>query len=148
MQPPHPPRWRPWTTLAALGLQAPLIQAQTPPAPSPGSTGTALPGTGGDLFSEAFFLKLGFSFMIGLALGFALKIAFKIALAVIGLILLADLLRSDVGIVEVNWSGLEVHYDGWSTWLSAHAGAFFDFIADNLSSAASFLAGLALGLKL
>lgn len=32
-----------------------------------------------DLFSSGFFLRLGFSFIVGLAVGFALKIAFTIS---------------------------------------------------------------------
>lgn len=148
MQPPHHPTRHPWPALTALGLQPTLVNAQTPPHLPPEPTGASLPGNASDLFSEAFFLKLGFSFMVGLALGFALKLAFKIALAVTGLILLALFGLQYLGIVEVNWTGLEGHYDGWSTWFGAHAGAFFDFIADNLSSAASFLTGLAIGLKL
>lgn len=98
-------------------------------------------------FTESFFLTLGFSFMIGLAMGFALKVAFKIALFIIGLLLLGVFGLQYAGLVDVDWSGLEVHYDGWMDWLSAVAGVFFGFVGDNLTSATSFLAGLALGLK-
>ncbi|MBK1721082.1 hypothetical protein CKO23_02295 [Thiocystis violacea] len=103
---------------------------------------------GGALFSEYFFLKLGFSFMVGLAMGFALKIAFKIALLVIGLILLALFGLQISGVIDVNWGGMEVHYDGWADWVGASASTFFGFVGDNLTSAASFFAGLAVGLKL
>jgi uncharacterized membrane protein (Fun14 family) len=100
------------------------------------------------LFNETFFLKLGFSFMVGLALGFALKVAFKVVLLVAGLILLGVFALQYAGILAVNWSGLEVHYNGWVDWFGANAGAFFDFIGSNLTSAASFMAGLVMGLKL
>ena len=107
------------------------------------------PGTdGGTLFSEYFFLKLGFSFMVGLAMGFALKVAFKIALLVVGLVLLALFGLQLAGIVQVDWSGMELRYDGWADWLGASASRFFGFVGDNLTSAASFFAGLAVGLKL
>ncbi|MBK1719648.1 FUN14 domain-containing protein [Thiocystis violacea] len=125
-----------------LSLAFALVQASTlKAAEAPPTT------SDGALFSELFFLKLGFSFMIGLAMGFALKVAFKIALFVIGLILLATFALQFAGLLDVNWSGLEVHYDGWADWMGAGAGVFFGFVGDNLTSAASFLAGLALGLK-
>lgn len=100
------------------------------------------------LFNETFFLKLGFSFMVGLALGFALKVAFKVVLLVAGLILLGVFALQYAGILDVNWSGLEVHYNGWVDWFVANAGAFFDFIGGNLTSAASFMTGLVMGLRL
>lgn len=115
----------------------------TPPAEAPSS----LPGSAGELFSEAFFLKLGFSFMIGLAMGFALKVAFKIAILAVGLILLALFAMQYNGLIDVNWAGLEPHYDSFAHGLSMTAAAFLDFAGDNLTSAVSFFAGLATGLR-
>ena len=132
-----------WLPPLSLWMLSGTSRAAPPPVPAD----TGPPGDAGGLFSEAFFLKLGFSFMIGLAMGFALKVAFKIALFVMGLILLALFLLQYQGVIDVDWSGFEVHYDTWIDWLSAHAGVFFGFVGDNLTSAASFLAGLALGLK-
>lgn len=108
----------------------------------------ATPSAGGAIFGETFFLQMGFSFMVGLAMGFALKVAFKIALLVIGLILLALFALQMAGIIHVDWGGMEMHYDGWTDGIGAAAGAFFDFAAENLTSAASFFGGLAVGLKL
>jgi uncharacterized membrane protein (Fun14 family) len=99
------------------------------------------------IFNSSFFLTLGFSFMIGLAMGFALKIAFKIALLIIGIIVLGLFGLQYAGLVDVNWIGLEGQYDGWAAWLSAAGGSFLDFASNHLSGGASFLAGLALGLK-
>lgn len=127
----------PWAWPTAL----PAV-ASTPEQPAP-----SLSNNAGEIFTELFFLKLGFSFMIGLALGFALKVAFKIALLVMGLILLGIFGLQYAGLVAVDWSGFEVHYDGWIAWLGASAGVFFGFVGDNLTSAASFLAGFALGLR-
>jgi uncharacterized membrane protein (Fun14 family) len=120
-----------------------------PQIPAPGSPADALPAAEpADLFSAGFFLSLGFSFVVGLAIGFALKAAFKIALAVGGLLLIALFSLQYSGIIDVNWSGMQTHYDGFADWLTAYAGALKDFMADNLSSAASFTAGLLLGLRL
>ena len=100
------------------------------------------------LLNEVFFLKLGFSFMVGLAVGYALKVAFKIALIVIGVILLGVFGLQYAGVAHVDWSGVEVHYNGLAGWLSAHGGVFLDFIGNNLSNSVAFLAGLGLGLRL
>jgi uncharacterized membrane protein (Fun14 family) len=110
--------------------------------------GGAPPTGDGGLFSSGFFLTLGFSFIVGLAVGFALKIAFKIAIMVGGLFLVGLFGLQYAGIVEVNWTGMEAHYDGVAAGLGAYAGSLKDFMADNLSSAASFTAGLLTGLKL
>lgn len=133
---------------AACALPAVATPTYAPPAPPPPEQVPSEIGAhAGSLFTEAFFLKLGFSFMVGLAMGYALKIAFKIALIVMGILLLVLFGLQYEGIINVNWSGIEVHYDSWVDWLSANAGIFFGFVGDNLTSAASFLAGLALGLK-
>lgn len=135
-----------WLPALSVWIFSTVVRA-APAVAQPVPANAELPGDAGGLFSEAFFLKLGFSFMIGLAMGFALKVAFKIALLVMGLILLALFLLQYHGVIDVDWSGFEVHYDTWIDWLGAHAGVFFGFVGDNLTSAASFLAGLALGFK-
>jgi uncharacterized membrane protein (Fun14 family) len=117
-------------------------------APPPAPPVEAIPPHTGDLFSTGLFLKLGFSFVVGLAVGFALKVAFKIALVVGGLLLITLFGLQYSGVIEVNWSGMESNYDSFVDWLAAYAGALRDFMAGNLSSAASFTAGLLLGLRL
>lgn len=100
------------------------------------------------LFDESFFLKLGFSFVVGLAIGYALKFAFKIVLALVGLFMVGLFALQYAGIAHVDWSGMEVRYDTWAAWLSVNGPAFLDFIGNNLSSTASFVTGLAMGLKI
>lgn len=111
---------------------------------------TPLNGTSelGSTLDQAFFLQLGFSFMVGLAAGFALKIAFKIALLMIGVILVGVFALQYAGLAEVDWSGVELQYDTGADWVGTQGEALLDFIGRNLPSAGSFLAGLALGLKL
>lgn len=101
-----------------------------------------------DLFSSGFLFRLGFSFIVGLAVGYALKVAFKVALVVGGLLLVLLFSLQYSSIVEVNWAGMESNYDGLVGWLAAYSTALKDFMAENLSSAASFTAGLLLGLRL
>ncbi len=141
-------RWIPALALAPTTLFGGVTHTAAPvqlvPAP-PTSPVTDF----GSLFNEAFFLKLGFSFMVGLAVGYALKVAFKITLLVIGLMLIGIFALQYSGIAPpIDWSGMEVHYDTWAGWLSVNGPAFLDFIGHNLSSSASFIAGLALGLKI
>lgn len=139
-------RWTPTlllppTTLGTMASAA--VQAQ-PPHPA-----SQIPVTDfGALFNEAFFLKLGFSFIVGLAVGYALKFTFKIVLAMIGLFLIGLFALQYAGMAHVDWSGMEVRYDTWAAWLSVNGPAFLDFIGSNLSNTASFLAGLAMGLKI
>jgi len=128
-----------WGSLVA-GLPLSALRA--------GPADVVAPEDAGSLFSEAFFLRLGFSFIVGLAAGFALKVAFKVALVVIGILLVGIFALQYAGLAEVDWSSVELQYDSGADWLGTQGGALVDFMGRNLPSAASFLAGLALGLKL
>lgn len=141
--PERPSRRRLRTLLAALALAAlrPARGADAEPQAIP-ATDTA------SLLNEAFFLRLGFSFVVGVAAGFALKVAFKIALLVMGVVLVGVFALQYAGVAEVDWSGVELQYDTGADWVGTQGGALLDFMGRNLPSAASFLAGLALGLKL
>ena len=55
--------------LASAGTRA---DTAAPPPLGPDFAAAPPPVDAGGLFNEAFFLKLGFSFMVGLAVGFAL----------------------------------------------------------------------------
>ncbi len=143
------PAWM-LTALASLSLPATAahLRSSVPDLPEPDYP--VYPDHFGNthgLFNENLFLTVGFSFMIGLAMGFALKLAFKIALIVISLTLLGIFGLQSMGLVDINWSGLEMHYDGWIAGLHALGETFFGFIGENVASVASFLAGLTLGLK-
>ena len=121
---------------------------QLPPAEFPGPAASPATPESGDLFSPGFFLELGFSFVVGLAVGYALKVAFKIALVVGGVLLVALFGLQHAGLIDVNWTGMETGYDGIVGWLTAYAGALKEFMADHLTSAASFTAGLVIGLRI
>jgi uncharacterized membrane protein (Fun14 family) len=118
-----------------------LGPATTQAAPEPAPDG-------GELWSSGFFLQLGFSFIVGLAVGFALKIALKIALVAGGALLIVLFGLQYAGLIDVNWAGMESNYDGLADWLSAYAQGLKAFMAKNLSSTASFGTGLLVGLRL
>ena len=134
--------------LAALLAAAPLGAQQDPPpapfAPPP----AAVPLQDDGLFASGFFLQMGFSFIVGLAVGFALKIAFKIALVVGGVLLVALFALQYAGLIDINWVEMESSYNGFAAWLGAYAGGLKDFMADHLSNTASFLGGLVVGVRL
>lgn len=130
----------------ALGFTAALPRALYA-QPQPPQVPLAAPQEE-NLFTSGFFLKLGFSFIVGLAVGYALKVAFKIALVVGGLLLVLLFGLQHGGVIEINWAGMESNYDSFVDWLAAYASGLKDFMADNLSNAASFTTGLLLGLRL
>lgn len=142
VQPPGRTFWGRLTLLTLTAANTAPLRAGAPSIP----LGT--PTDPGSLFSEALFLRLGFSFIVGLATGFALKLAFKLALVVIGIILIGLFTLQYAGLAEVDWFNLGLRYDAGADWLGTQAGPLLDFMGRNLPSAASFLAGLALGLKL
>jgi len=144
--PPPPPFGSPQGEPIPSGPLGPAYPNTPPPSSEPAAS--VVPAVDSDLFSTGFFLQLGFSFIVGLAVGFALKIAFKIALVVGGIILIALFALQYVDLININWTGMESNYDNFVGWLSAYAGGLKDFMADNLSSTASFTGGLLVGLKL
>lgn len=105
------------------------------------------PPVASDLLSPGALLGLGFSFVAGLAIGYALKVAFKVALLVGGLLLILLFALQYSDLVEVNWAGIAAGYDGLVGSFSAYGGALRGFMAKNLPNAASFTAGLLLGLR-
>jgi uncharacterized membrane protein (Fun14 family) len=130
-------------TLASVAIAAStVVQGADPEAAI-----DAVPDAG-SFFNEALFLRLGFSFIVGLAAGFALKIAFKVALVVMGVMLVGIFALQYAGLAEVDWTNVGLQYDSGADWVGSQGGALLDFMGSNLPSAASFVAGLALGLKL
>jgi len=101
-----------------------------------------------DFLSPGTLLGLGFSFVAGLAIGYALKVAFKIALLAGGLLFILIFALQYGGLIEVNWAGVETGYEGLVGFVGAYGGALKGFMAENLPNAASFSAGLLLGLRL
>jgi uncharacterized membrane protein (Fun14 family) len=129
------------------------VDILAPPAPEsalpfPPQAPERWPAADAAFFSPENLLSLGFSFIVGLAVGFAFKIAFKIALVGGGLLLVALFGLQHAGLIGINWVGMEAGYDSFAAWFGAYAGGLKDFMSHHLSNAASFTAGLVLGLKL
>lgn len=96
---------------------------------------------------STLLMKLGFSFLIGFSIGYALAFFFKLTALFIGIIALSLFGLQYVGLIEVNWNGMEDAYNRFLLWLQPHVGSFKDFITSNLSSSAMAAAGLFVGLR-
>lgn len=92
-------------------------------------------------------LQLGFSFVAGFSIGYALAFFLKLTLAFVGGLLAVLFGLQYVGLVEVNWLGIEAYYDSATAWLRPHAGSFREFIVRNGPSAGMAGLGLMLGLR-
>ena len=90
---------------------------------------------------------MGFSFFVGFAIGFAVKTFLKIAFFLAGTILLILFTLQYNGMIEVNWAGFEVAYNGIIAWVTPHLGGLKSFATANLSSASMASLGLFLGLR-
>lgn len=145
-----PAHGRPPTESFPANLGADILAPPATESPLPFPPDGVARGQGADpaLFSPEHLLNLGFSFIVGLAVGFAFKIAFKIALVGGGLLLIALFALQQAGFIGINWSGMEAGYDSFAAWFGAYAGGLQDFMSKNLSNAASFTAGILLGLKI
>lgn len=96
----------------------------------------------------ALLTGMSLSFVVGVALGYALKVAVKIALVVAGVFLIALFAMEHYGVVRVDWPGMELAYDGASSWLIAFGSVVLATAKAHLANAAALTAGIALGLRL
>lgn len=93
------------------------------------------------------FLKLGFSFFIGVAVGYALRTFFKFGLVAVGAIALAIFGLSYMGLLEVDWVAIESRYDALALRLREEISSLAGFAKGSLPSAALGGLGLFAGLK-
>jgi len=99
-----------------------------------------------EAWSPAVF-RLGFSFFVGFCIAYALRAFLKIALIGAGVILLALFGLQYAGVIDVDWAGMERHYDAAMNWVKAQATSFHDFVTGYLPSSASAAGGLFMGFR-
>jgi len=99
-----------------------------------------------DDLSPAIF-TLGFSFMVAFAIGYAVRTFVKISLIAIGAFLLALFGLDYAGVITINMTALEGHYDSFTAFLSREFESFRSFITGYLPSTASGAAGLVFGFR-
>lgn len=92
-------------------------------------------------------MKLGFSFVIGFCIGYALAVFMKLTAFVAGAVVLVLFGLQYVGVIEVNWHGLEGYYNAFIVWLQPRVDGFRAFVSSNLPSVGTAAMGLLVGLK-
>ena len=96
------------------------------------------------VLSPAIF-QMGFGFFIGFAIAFALRTFIKISLVALGIFALALFGLEYIGLLSVQWGAIADRYDSFSAWLSAQTESFSAFITGQIPSAATAIAGFAIG---
>ena len=90
---------------------------------------------------------LGFSFFVGFAIGAAVRAFLKMAIIVIGVMLLLLFGLQYAGVIAVDWSVMEGHYDRIVEWLKNETSGFKAFIQGALPSSAMAATGLFFGFR-
>lgn len=127
-----------------------LVPVDPPAGPSaaPPAAEEAPPAEEGlmDRISPAVF-RLGFSFLVGFAIAYALRTFVRISLVAAGLLVLALFGLQYFGVIDVNWTAMEGHFDRARDWLAANTRTFGDFVTGQLPSAGSAVAGFVVGVR-
>jgi uncharacterized membrane protein (Fun14 family) len=144
------PATPPQTTAAPQGSNTFQAQSFMPSTPLVGET-QELKNMADDLLHirdwSAFLMKLGFSFVVGFSIGYAAAGFLRLTVFILGSIFLLLFALQYIGLIHVNWGGMEGFYDSFILWLKPHIGSFKDFITGNMSSSVLASAGLWMGFK-
>lgn len=127
---------------AAPGAR-PLVQSM-PAQDDPGGESAA--DQGSSEWSGPVF-RLGFSFFVGFCIAYALRSFLKLALVAIGLGLLMLLGLQYWGVIDVDFTALQQHYQTVAAWIARQTASLRGFITGYLPSSASGALGLAAGFK-
>jgi len=91
--------------------------------------------------------RLGFGFFAGFCVAYALRTFLKISLVAVGLVLLALFGLQYAGLIQVDWSATQGHYDRAAEWLGSQASTLRAFVTGYLPSSASGALGLVVGFR-
>jgi len=94
-----------------------------------------------------FFMKGGFSFIIGFAVGYAVRTFLKMSLLIAGVVSLAVFGLSYAGLVDVDWSTISGLFDDAMARVREEAGHFKTFVTGSLPSASFAAVGLLFGFR-
>jgi uncharacterized membrane protein (Fun14 family) len=149
----------------------PAAPPTVPPTPTPGVVPSFLPRTdesptptGGQVDADAdaetdaqtawqlgdwspAVTRLGFSFVAGFAIAYALRAFLKFALIGLGVVLLALIGLQSAGAIDVDWAAIAGRWDAVADWLARQVASLGQFVQGYLPSAASAVAGLAIGFR-
>jgi uncharacterized membrane protein (Fun14 family) len=136
----------------AAAPRSPLANMLAPANP-PSTSGSASPSAepssrdwSADDWSVVLF-PLGFSFVVGFAMGFAARQFLRITMVTAGIALLGLFGLQYAGLIEVNWSSIEGHYDAAFAWIATQTEGFREFVTGQIPSATSAAAGLWVGFR-
>jgi uncharacterized membrane protein (Fun14 family) len=124
-----------------LPSQQPTTHTDRPAAAQTATGDDAL-----DAWSPAVF-RAGFGFFVGFAIAYAMRAFVKVSLVVAGLMLLALFGLQYAGIIDVNWTAMEQHYDAIAAWLGQQTESFMRFVTGYIPSSAAALGGLIVGFR-
>lgn len=114
-----------------------------------GAGATTLAGLGAwmnDMMSPAL-ARGGASFMGGFLIGWAIRRTVKLAAIVAGLLLTLLAAVKMTGIVDLDWTAIEVNISHSLTWAQGKASGFKEVLAGYLPSAGAGGAGIYLGFR-
>jgi len=109
------------------------LTESSPPSPSPS-----------DVRSSALF-RLGLSYAGGFLIGWLFRKSLKLALLAAGAVTLVVAGGKYFGVFDLDWTAIEAHTAQSLAWLKGELGAFKDFLAGYLPSAAIAFVGLFTG---
>lgn len=89
--------------------------------------------------------KVGFGFFLGFAMGYALRMFFKISLLAVGVIALGVVGLQYAGMIDVDWSAMQGHYETIADWARGQFTNLRGFISGQIPSSASAGFGLMVG---
>ncbi len=96
---------------------------------------------------QAGLFKVGFGFFVGFAAGHALRFFFRGTLILVGIVAIALLALQYSGMVTIDWHAMQGHFDSITAWLNAQTASFQHFVAGEVPSGASLIAGIGVGFK-
>lgn len=139
LPPPGPPPGAPGVTELVGRASVPQTEPQTEPQPAESERAI-------DAWSPVMF-RWGFSFFVGFCIAYALRTFFKVSAVAIGLVLLVLFGLSYAGVVRVDWTAMQGHYDSLTHHLAGQWSSLRGFVTGSLPSSAMATLGLVVGFK-
>ena len=143
------------TSLNTSGIKPNSLNGETslvPPQSNPEGRypeGAEHSNTSNETFQEwsPALVKGGLSFFVGFCLGCLLRVFFKISAVIIALVLLSIFGLSYAGIIDMDWTVLEGHYETVAAKIGQEFSQFKTFITGTLPSAGLASLGVFTGVK-
>ena len=143
---PSSPPERPGPASGAPGVTGLVSRGFVPDAAPQAESQPAEAERAIDTWSPVMF-RWGFSFFVGFCIAYALRTFFKVSAVAIGLVLLALFGLSYAGVVHVDWTAMQRHYDSVTRYLAGQWSSLRQFVTGSLPASAMAALGLVVGFK-